>query len=138
MTRDADRDRAWFALAGAIAALAGLSAMRHSRHLRRDGLSAWAVAVSPSVPAGEPSDGSPRRTLIQYSLPDGRVVERSSPGPARKAASLRPGQQVLVWYDPEDPGDVLVYGREGRTADRVFVAVGVLFMFIGTGFAVFW
>ncbi len=127
----------WFALAGAIAALAGLSGMRRSRRLRRDGLSAWAVAVSPAVPAADPSDGSPRRTLIQYSIPDGRVVERISPRPARKAASLRPGQQVLVWYDPEDPEDVLVYGREGRAADRVFVAVGVLFVLIGTGIAGF-
>ncbi|MGD0376489.1 MAG: DUF3592 domain-containing protein [Streptosporangiaceae bacterium] len=126
----------WFALAGAVAAVAGLSGLRRSRQLRRDGLSAWAVAVPPAVPAGEPSDGSPRRTLIQYSLPDGRVVERIAPGPARKAAALRPGQQVLVWYDPEDPEDVIVYGREGRTADRVFVAVGVLFMLIGTGIAV--
>ena len=58
--------------------------------------------------------GSPGRTLIQYTLADGRVVERVSPGTARKAASSRrPGPRVLIWYDPEDPQDVLVDGREG-------------------------
>jgi hypothetical protein len=86
----------WFAVAGPLALLAGLSGMRRARHLRRDGVSAWAMAVAPPVAAGEPPQGSSRRTLIQYALADGRVVERISPEPARKAASLRPGQKVLV------------------------------------------
>jgi hypothetical protein len=71
--------------------------------------------------------------VIQYTLADGRVVERLSPGSARKAAMLRPGQKVLVWYDPEDPEDVLVYGREGRAADLAFVVAGVLFIMLGVG-----
>jgi hypothetical protein len=71
--------------------------------------------------------------VIQYTLADGRVVERLSPGSARKAAMLRPGQKVLVWYDPEDPQDVLVYGREGRAADLAFVVAGALFIMIGVG-----
>jgi hypothetical protein len=95
------------------------------------------MAVPPPVSAGEQPGGSPRRTLIQYALADGRVVERISPEPARRAAHLHPGQKVLVWYDPEDPQDVLVYGREGRLADRAFVAVGVLFILAGTGLAAF-
>jgi Protein of unknown function (DUF3592)/Mu transposase, C-terminal len=127
----------WFALVGGLAVLAGLSGMRHGRRLRRDGLSTWAIAVPPPVLASDRPGGSPRRTLIRYTLTDGRVVERISPEPARRAASLRPGQKVLVWYDPEDPQDVLVYGREGRFADRAFLAVGVLFMIVGTGTAAF-
>jgi hypothetical protein len=63
--------------------------------------------------------------MIQYALTDGQVVERLSPVPASKAAALRPGQRVLVWYDPADPHDVLVDGREGRLADRPFVADGI-------------
>jgi hypothetical protein len=127
---------AWFALAGGLAVLAGLCAMRRVRRLRRDGLATWAMAVPPPACAGEQPDGSPRRPLIQYTLTDGRVVERISPAPARRTASLHPGQKVLIWYDPKDPQDVLVYGREGRFADRAFVAVGVLFMLLGVGTAV--
>jgi Protein of unknown function (DUF3592)/Mu transposase, C-terminal len=75
--------------------------------------------------------------LIQYALMDGRVIERSSPEPVRRAALLRPGQKVLVWYDPADPQDVVVYGREERFADRTFVAVGLLFVLVGTATAAF-
>jgi Protein of unknown function (DUF3592)/Mu transposase, C-terminal len=127
----------WFALVGAIAAVAGLSGIRQSRRLRRDGVSVWAVAVPPSIPAGEQPDWPPHRTMIQYALADGQVMERISPRPARKAAMLRPGQRVLVWYDPADPQDVLVYGREGQIANRLFVAAGVLFFLIGAGLALF-
>jgi len=126
----------WFALAGGLAALAGLTAMRRARRLRRGGSPVWAVALPGPVPAAEGAGGSPGRTVIQYTLADGRVVERLSPGSARKAAMLRPGQKVLVWYDPDDPQDVLVYGREGRAADLAFVIAGALFIVLGTGLAV--
>ena len=123
----------WFALAGGLAALAGLTALRRVRRLRRGGSPVWAVALPrPDSAAGE-ADGSRGRTVIQYTLADGRVVERGSPGSARKAAMLRPGQKVLVWYDPDDPQDVLVYGREGRAADLAFVIAGALFIVLGAG-----
>jgi hypothetical protein len=123
----------WFGLAGGLAALAGLTAMRRARRLRRGGCPVWAVALPRPVSAAEGAGGSPGRTVIQYTLADGRVVERPSPGSARKAAMLRPGQKVLVWYDPDDPQDVLVYGREGRAADLAFVIVGALFIVFGLG-----
>jgi hypothetical protein len=123
----------WFALAGGLAALAGLTAMRRARRLRRGGSPAWAVALPRPVAADEEAGGSPGRTVIQYTLADGLVVERLSPGSARKEAMLRPGQKVLVWYDPEDPQDVLVYGREGRAADLAFVIAGALFIMLGAG-----
>ncbi len=44
---------------------------------------------------------------------------------------------MLVWYDPADPQDVLVYGREGRIANRLFLAAGLLFLVIGAGIALF-
>jgi hypothetical protein len=44
---------------------------------------------------------------------------------------------VLVWYDPEDPDDVLVYGRWGRAIDRTFVAAGTVFVLIGGWIAFF-
>jgi hypothetical protein len=123
----------WFALAGGLAALAGLTAMRRTRGLRRGGSPVWAVALPRPVATDEGAGGPPGRTVIQYTLADGRVVERLSPGSARKAAMLRPGQKVLVWYDPEDPQDVLVYGREGRAADLAFVIAGALFIVLGVG-----
>jgi hypothetical protein len=125
----------WFALAGGVAALAGLTGMRRARRLRRGGSPVWAVALPQPVAVDEEPGGSPGRTVIQYTLADGRVVERPSPGSARKAAMLRPGQKVLVWYDPDDPQDVLVYGREGRAADLVFVIAGALFIALGAGIA---
>jgi hypothetical protein len=123
----------WFALAGGLAALAGLTAMRRARRLRRGGSPVWAVALPQPVSAAEGAGWSPGRTMIQYKLADGRVVERVSPGSTRKAAMLRPGQKVLVWYDPDDPQDVLVYGREGRIADLAFVIGGALFIMLGVG-----
>ena len=125
----------WFALAGGVAALAGLTGMRRVRRLRRGGSPVWAVALPGPVSKDEGPGESPGRTVIQYTLADGRVVERVSPGSARKAAVLRPGQKVLVWYDPDDPQDVLVYGREGRAADLAFVIAGALFIMLGAGIA---
>jgi hypothetical protein len=123
----------WFALAGGLAALAGLTAMRRARRLRRGGSPVWAVALPRPASAAEGVGGSPGRTVIQYTLADGRVVERLSPGSARKAAMLRPAQKVLVWYDRQDPQNVLVYGREGRAADLAFVIAGALFIMLGVG-----
>ena len=125
------------ALPGGLAVLAGLSGMHRARRLRRDGVATWAVTVTQPQPGDRNSAGSPRQQLLQYTLADGRVLERVSPGPARRSASLRPGQRVLVWYDPEDPSDVLVYGRWGRSADRAFVAAGALFIVIGAWLAAF-
>jgi hypothetical protein len=45
---------------------------------------------------------------------------------------------VLVWYDPADPGDVIVYGSDGRWSDRLFIAAGSVAVVAGTilaGFA---
>jgi hypothetical protein len=61
--------------------------------------------------------------LLQYRLPDGAVMERP-------ASRLAPGGTVLVWYDPADPGDILVLGRDGRL-NAAFLAVGILFILLG-------
>ena len=31
---------------------------------------------------------------------------------------------MLIWYDPADPQDVLVYGHQGRASDLAFIIVG--------------
>jgi hypothetical protein len=106
----------WFALAGVLPVVVGLAGLRRVRRLRRDGATSWAVA-------------------LQYRLADGRVLEK--PASAATSKALRPGQSVLVWYDPEDPMDVLVYGREGRLSDLMFVAAGAALVLAGVGIAVF-
>jgi hypothetical protein len=126
----------FLALPGGLAALAGLSGLRRARRLRRAGVPAWAMAVSPPASAGEEPGGPPHRTLIQYQLADGRLLEQISSAPIGKAGALSPGQKVLVWYDPQDPREILVYGRAGRGADRAFVAVGALFMLAGLAIAI--
>jgi hypothetical protein len=120
----------WFALAGGLAALAGLTARGRVRRLRRSGRSAWAMVV----PAPMDVD-APRRNLIQYPLEDGRVIERLCPRPIRKATAPSAGQRVLVWYDPADPADVLVNGWDGRFGDLAFLAVGVFFLVVGMSIA---
>lgn len=127
----------WFALGGGLAALAGLSGLHRAGRLRRDGIPTFALTVAAPV---EPEDlpGRPRRmTMLQYSLADGHVVERVTPRPARRKRPLSLGQKVLVWYDPADPQDVLVYGRDGRIADLGFVLAGTVFVLAGAAIAVF-
>jgi Protein of unknown function (DUF3592) len=125
------------AVPGGLAVLAGLSGRRRVRRLRRRGVATWALAVTAPAPASRQSAGSPRQQVIRYTLADGRVLEQIIPEPAKRSTSLRPGQKVLVWHDPEDPGDVLVYGRWGRAADRAFVIAGALSVLAGAGIAVF-
>jgi hypothetical protein len=120
----------WFAFAGFVAALAGLTTRGRVRRLRRSGRSAWAMVV----PAPRDVDAR-RRNLIQYPLEDGRVIERLCPLPVRKATALVAGQKVLIWYDPADPTDVLVNGRDGRYGNLAFLAVGVFFLAFGMSIA---
>ncbi len=127
----------WLALAGGVAALAGLAGMRRVRRLRRGGVRTWALPVTEPVSADQPPSRSPQRMLLQYTLPDGRVMERPARAQGAKAAPLRPGEPVLIWYDAADPDDVLIYGRWGRASDRVFVASGALLVLIGAAVAVF-
>jgi hypothetical protein len=124
------------ALPGALAVLAGLTGLHRLRRLRRGGVATWAVTVT-MPQTGDQSTESPSQQLLQYTLADGRVLEHVTSGPARGPAAPRPGQRVLVWYDPEDPADVLVYGRWGRSVDRAFVAAGALCVVIGACLAAF-
>jgi hypothetical protein len=124
----------WLCVAGGVAALAGLSAIRRARVLRASGVQAWAV---PAPAAAEDlREGAGRRPMIQYALADGRVIERACPGSLRKAGRLAPGERVLVWYDPADPGEILVYGRGTRVADLALAAAGVLCALTGAAIAV--
>lgn len=125
----------WFALAGAVAALAGLYGIRRAWRLRRDGVRTWGMAVLPPVSQDDEFGASPESVLIQYTLVDGRVMERLTPRPVRAHAAPRVGQPVAVWYNPEDPDEILVYGRETRLSDRALLTAGLLFIVIGVALA---
>ena len=99
-------------------------------------MTAWALAVPEPTPAGQPPTDPDGRMRLQYALADGRVVERIGPAPDRRSGAPHPGDKVLIWYDPADPDDVLVYGRWGRAADRAFLTIGLLFILAGAALAV--
>jgi len=120
----------WICLVGGIAALTGLVGMRRMRRLKRTGATAWAMVLPyPSEPGDQPRRAG-RRALVQFSLDDGRIIEQSCAQVGR-SAELRPGQKILVWYDPADPSDVLVYGRHGRLGDSLFVTAGIGLIIVG-------
>jgi hypothetical protein len=125
----------WLALAGAVAALAGFTAARRRQHLRRSGKTTWATIVRTPSDSNEPRATSPRRVSVQFALEDGQIIERRCAPPATKLSALHPGQKVLIWYDPVDPADVLVYGNDSRRADLAFMAIGLLFIAIGASLA---
>jgi hypothetical protein len=122
---------AWIAVAGALALLAGTAARRRVRRLRISGVKVWATAVHRPIP--DHRDGG-QRVYLQYVMEDGRVLERLMP--PRRAARLPTGEKVLVWYDPKDPADVLVYGNEGHRSDLTLIIAGLVFVVIGSLIAV--
>ena len=124
----------WLALAGAVALLAGLAGSQRRSRLRHSGQTAWAM-VLPAQSGPAAADPAFSSVAVQFALDDGRVIERVQARPARKSGSWRPGQQVLVWYDPTDPSDVLVSGSEGRWSDRAFLAAGVVLVLTGIAIA---
>lgn len=127
----------WLAAGGSIAALTGLSGIRRARHLRRYGVRTWAMVVLRPRSDEDQAGWQSGRTLIQYSLADGQVLERYAPRPARKSAALSPGQTVLVWYEQDDPQNLLVGRQDGPAADIAFLLAGIAFVLVGAGLAAF-
>jgi Protein of unknown function (DUF3592) len=123
----------WLSVLGALAAIAGLADRRRVQRLRRTGVMDWATVVARAIRPGERPDGS-SPAIIQFPLADGRVVERILSRSGR-AVTPEPGQKILVWYDPADPADVLVYGRYGTRVDRFFIAVGCILLVAGAALA---
>jgi hypothetical protein len=124
----------WLALAGGVALLAGLAGTRRRHRLRDKGQTAWAMVLPVPADSDNPSSGS-AQVSVQFALDDGRVIERRHARPVRRSAALRPGEQVLIWYDPADPADVVVYGSDGRWSDRAFLTAGALFVIVGVTLA---
>ncbi len=118
----------WLVAVGALAAVVGLAGLRDAQRLRDTGRSAWGLVMAP--PASTDSE-PPQQALIQYTLPDGRVLEHRCRQPFRRSSALRAGETVLLWYDPADPGEILVHRRDGHHSDWAFFAIGLLFILLG-------
>ncbi|MGD0559198.1 MAG: DUF3592 domain-containing protein [Streptosporangiaceae bacterium] len=110
----------WFGLAGGLAVLVAVTSRVRTRRLCRSGVQVWGTAVSG---VSDVSDGG--RVLVRYALPDGALLERPTTDPLRKSRALLPGQRVLVWYDPADPWESIVFGRDGKLSDGVLLTVGL-------------
>ena len=126
----------WFAFAGGVALLAGVTALRRADRLRLRGVAAWATVVARTGRSGD-FGNEPDRTLIRFPLTDGRQMELTCPVSVRKDRRLIPGEKVRVWYDRSDPGEVLVSGFDGHYADWAFAITGALLILAGTGIARF-
>jgi len=123
----------WLSVLGVLAVIAGLADSRRVQRLRRTGVMDWATVVrSASGPGDRPDEHSP--ATIQFALADGRVVEQIFPRSGR-AVAPKSGRKILVWYDPADPADVLVYGRYGTRVNRFFIAVGCMLLVAGAALA---
>jgi hypothetical protein len=126
----------WFAFAGGVALLAGVTAMRRADRLRLRGVPAWATVVA--GPDGSGDFGhEPDRTLIRFPLADGRQMELTCPVSVRKHRRLIPGEKVRVWYSRTDPADVLVSGFDKHYANWAFAITGAILILAGTGIARF-
>ncbi|MEV4613225.1 DUF3592 domain-containing protein [Kitasatospora sp. NPDC049258] len=109
-------------IGGLVAHLAGAVGLRDTRRLRRVGVPVRALV---RYRAAGPDDrtGSPR-PLLQFTTADDAVVEVFSPVPAARSQPLPDGGQVWISYDPADPRQVAVRGRERAWLDVVFLALG--------------
>jgi hypothetical protein len=72
--------------------------------------------------------------MIRYTLDDGLVMERPLPLPASER-KLAPGERVLTWYDPADPGDAIMHRRAPRRGTVAFMAAGAFFLALGVAIA---
>jgi hypothetical protein len=114
------------ALGGALAAVTGLTGLARIRRLRRAGATAWGTILAAPPDDGEPEREAVSRFSVRFALTDGQVIERAGGRRPARRESLAPGQKVLVWYNPADPGDAVIYGREGRRLEWAFLAAGLL------------
>lgn len=109
-------------IGGLTAYLAGAVGLRDSRRLRRVGVPVQALVRYRSLEAGDLT-GSPR-PLLQFTTLDDAVMEVFSPVPAARSQPLADGTLVWISYDPADPRQVAVRGRERGRLDVAFLALG--------------
>ncbi|MFH8837178.1 DUF3592 domain-containing protein [Streptomyces sp. NPDC017868] len=113
---------AMLGLGGTFAHLVGAMGLSRIHRLRRDGVTVPALVRYRT--AAEEDAAHPRRPLLQFATLDGRVIEVVSPVPPSRTHALVDGSEVSITYDPADPSQILVDGRERRGLEYAFMGCG--------------
>jgi hypothetical protein len=116
------------AFGGMLAVLVGAYELREARRASRTGVRVEALVKR--RPGEAPEESPPPRPVFQFVTEDDRVMEVVCPAPSTRRQPLRPGGNVLVSYDPADPRNVVVHGRERLGPERAFIAGGALVVLI--------
>lgn len=114
---------------GVVAYLAGAFGLRELRRLRRVGVSAWALVKC--RPARPDDLAGAVRPLLQFATKDGLVMEVFSPVCSSRSQPLVDGGRVLIAYDPVDPRQIIVRGRERVGLEYAFLALGAVAVLTG-------
>lgn len=112
------------AFGGTFAVLVGAYGLRQARRVSETGVCVQALVKRHPGEAREES--APLRPLLQFVTEDDRVMEVVCPVPTTRRQPINDGDNVLVSYDPADPRNVVVHGRERLVSERVFIAGGAL------------
>ncbi|MFG2626133.1 DUF3592 domain-containing protein [Streptomyces sp. NPDC048473] len=112
------------AFGGMIAVLAGAYGLRQARRVSGSGVRVQALVKR--RPGEGCDESAPPRPLLQFVTEDDRVMEVVCPVPASRRQPINDGDNVCVSYDPADPRNVIVHGRERLGPERVFIAGGAL------------
>jgi hypothetical protein len=112
------------AFGGIFAVLVGAYGLRQARRVSETGVRVQALVKRHPGEAREES--APLRPLLQFVTEDDRVMEVVCPVPSTRRRPFSDGDNVHVAYDPADPRNVVVHGRERLGPDRAFIAGGAL------------
>ncbi|WP_413754678.1 DUF3592 domain-containing protein [Streptomyces sp. R-74717] len=107
-----------------LAVLVGAYGLRQARRVRETGVRVQALVKRHSGEVREES--APLHPLLQFVTDNDRVMEVVCPVPPTRRRPFKDGDNVLVSYDPADPRNVVVHGRERLGPERAFIAGGAL------------
>ena len=114
---------------GVIAYLTGAFGLQEARRLRRFGVPVRALVKHRPAAPGDTSGAS--APLLQFATEDGTVMEVYSPVGSRRSRPLVDGRHVLIAYDPADPRQVQVGGRERIGLEYAFLGLGAVAVLTG-------
>ncbi|MGW7822412.1 DUF3592 domain-containing protein [Streptomyces puniciscabiei] len=123
-------------LIGSVFMAAGLVSRRRTRRLRQEGAKARGRVVRLESRRDIDTNSRLYSPVIQWVTGDGRTVENASSIASSTVGDLRPGAEVTVFYDPDNPKRMLIDGYDGRAFVVVFCALGAVGL--AAGLLVIW
>ncbi|MGW8799031.1 hypothetical protein ACWGN9_18425 [Streptomyces sp. NPDC055775] len=112
------------AFGGMFAVLVGAYGLRQARRVSETGVRVQALVKR--YPGADRAESALLRPLLHFVTEDDRVMEVVCPVPSTRRQPFSDGDDVHVSYDPADPRNVVVHGREHLGPERVFIAGGAL------------